>query len=230
MYNILTVEQYFELYPEMKQDDWFNRCIKPYCPHGTLETGVLQFPEDYGAVGCGFTGNCSVYSIVDYSKVLEPKGRKRIETENGVDYVDSPDMHDLIPYELKTSKELIEQELFNNKKSVFTYPYRFRERYEDALITYVNGEKCTKTEYEEDILRVILSELTDLEWRQVLQEQHSITWSLESVTKEFPIRLRIDGSDDGAVEGIFKTYLEAQRQLKFQSYNDSFKSPFFYTD
>jgi hypothetical protein len=80
--------------------------------------------------------------IEDYSKALFPKGRQRIETDKGIDYVDSPDMYDLIPYELKTSKELIEQELFNNKRSIYTYPHRFRERYESDLTTYVGDTKC----------------------------------------------------------------------------------------
>jgi hypothetical protein len=72
MYKILTLEQYFESYPVMINDDWFNACIKPICHSSILETGVLQFPEDYVAIGCAFEGNCSIYKIEDYSKALFP--------------------------------------------------------------------------------------------------------------------------------------------------------------
>lgn len=233
MYKILSIEEYFELHPEIKDNpdnDWVKQSINDKDCHGLMEKGMLKFYSKQWAIGGGFSGNCSIYTIVDYSKHMVPKGRRKVDIEGGYKFVDSPDMNDLIPFELKPIKQLIEEELFNNERSIYTYPYRFRDRYQAILSVYVGDHLCKNSEFPEDLVRQIQCELTPIEWKSVLKNMHNISYSLEMPSQEEPIRVRIDGIDDGAVEGIFNNYETARECLRISSYHNTFQKPFFSTD
>ena len=233
MYKILSIEEYLELHPEITKSQEYNcfkQCTENEERSGLIEMGILKFDSKQWAPGGGFTGHCSIYTIIDYSKHMVPKGRKKVDIEGGHKFVDSPDMNDLIPFELKPVKQLIEEELFNNERSIYTYPYRLRDRYQKNLLVYVGDNLCQKSELPEDLVREIQCELAPIEWRDVLKNIHNISYSLEMPSQEEPIAVRIDGIDDGAVEGIFSDYETAKNCLRISSYHNKFQKPFFSTD
>jgi hypothetical protein len=228
-FKIITIDEYFSDYPEMKDDEWFNSCFNPKNDTGLLKKGILQFPLDSWAIGGGFVGNCSIYTIRDYRDCFTPKGRKKIETNEGYDYIDSPDMNDMIPFELLSIQTLISNEIESNHTSTYTYPQRFTAKYKECLLIKIGDTICQKSNFPPDLIPEIEKELTSIEWKFVLTKRHRLEWSIQSVSQEQPIKVRVSGIDDGAIEGLFETLAEAEKKLSFCSHV-GFESPFFSTD
>lgn len=232
-YKILTIDEYFAKYPAMKENEWFNTCFFPKNKTGILRSGILQFEENEWAIGGGFEGNCSIYTIRDYRKYFDPKGRKKVEiTEQEYYFVNSPDMNDMIPFNLLSIKELVQDEIANNFTSIFTYPRRFQDKYANALKVVIGDMVLGSSNFPIELISDIEKELTPLEWKSVLIHRNRLIWSLESVSKEQPIKLRIDGIDDGAVEGLFESLEQAEKALKYNSFvgSERWELPFFRTD
>jgi len=228
-FKILTIDEYFTKNPLMKNDEWFNSCFNPKNDSGLIEKGILQFPEDEWAIGGGFEGNCSIYTIRDYRNHFEPKGRKKIETKEGWDYIDSPDMNDMMPFDLLSVQTLISNEIESNHTSIFTYPRRFTDKYKEILMIKIGDSMCQKSNFPIDLIPEIEKELTPIEWKNVLVKRHRIVWSIQSVSQEQPIRVRVSGIDDGAIEGLFEDITDAKMKLHMASFM-GFEDPFFHTD
>ena len=228
-FKILTIDEYITKNQLMKNDEWFNSCFNPQNDSGLIEKGILQFPEDEWAIGGGFEGNCSIYTIRDFREHKITKGRTKVVTDDGYDFIDSPDMNDLVPFDLLSIKTLVKNEIKGNYTSVFTYPRRFTNKYAQELKVVIGGTVCQECNFPIKLIPDIEKELTEIEWKYVLIKRNQLRWSITSVSQEQPISIRISGIDDGAVEGLFENIDDAKRKLHEASFM-GFKDPFFHTD
>ena len=229
IFEILTIDEYLTKNPLMKKDEWFNLCFNPKNDSGLIEKGILQFSEDNWAIGGGFEGNCSIYTIRDFREHKEPKGRVKVVTGDGYDFIGSPDMNDLVPFDLLSIKTLVENEIDSNYTSIFTYPRRFTNKYAQELKLVIGDTVCQKSNFPIKLIPDIEKELTLIEWKYILIKRHQLRWSINSVSQEQPIKIRISGIDDGAVEGLFENIADAKRELHMASFM-GFKDSFFHTD
>lgn len=166
---------------------------------------MIKFIQDDYVPGCGWPDNYGLFTVTDFTKYKTPKGRKKvIISESEHNYIDSPDMYDLIPYELHTTAELIEQERRRSKYSLYKIPGRFFQEYSKRLLVKINGELAQGDELTEEMLQEVISKMNPEEYACYLKAINNINIDLWP-TVELPIKVRICGVDDGAIEAQFSS-------------------------
>lgn len=217
---LLTTKRYLARFAKQlgqAQLRWFQlrSALPAASTAGYLETGVILFPNSTCPPGGGFAGNAALYHIVDFRQVRQVRGRRLAHdsTPQHVRYEDWSGMLKLAPYPIKPIRKLVREELAHNCRSIYTYPARFRVSTAKARSMKVDGHCCQRTQYTTGELTGIRNQLTPQEWRVVYSRLYQLHWALTTACQELPIRIRIHGRDDGALEGIFPTLLTARRAL-----------------
>lgn len=216
--SLLTIVAYKELYASKMEPatlKYFDFCTKEQ--PGVQSFMLLFDGESDWVPGGPFEGNYGVISITDFTKYKNVKGRKRVDIDsNHYDYVDSPDMHDLIPYELETTQQIIDKKVNRKKRSIYSFEGKYRsisEKYKEELRVYIGGQQCFESELSDKALSEVLASLTPQEYSKYLQSLYNIDISLYP-SIEFPVRIRIDGCDDGAQELLVGSVAEAKKIVK----------------
>lgn len=205
---ILTVKEYRSKYlNELNKTgylSYFDDCTKAPRP-GVTQLMLRFIDEEYSVMGGAWPGSFGMMDITNYAKYKLPKGLKRVEVgPNEYNYVDCPDKNKLVPYELKSMAQIVAEEKDRVKRCLYRIPYRFRERFKNQLIVTINGEKAQGSELTDEMLSIMLSEMTADERTQYEKNICEIDITCFP-TVEFPIIVRIDGVDDGAMEKQFES-------------------------
>lgn len=193
--------QYFDKLKERNLIDYFDSLAGNTREGRT--TVMINFIEGYWVPGGAWPGNYGIFHVTDYRKYKTPKGRKRIDiSPTEYDYVDSPDMYELVSYPLKTTAQLIEEDRERLKYSIYSIPNRFYKEYSEKLIITIGGQKCGGSKLTPEMLKEVISKMTPKEYGIYLQAINKIDIDLYP-SVELPIKIRIDGDDDGALEALF---------------------------
>ena len=216
--TLITVDEYLSLYgllPTLKQEIDYLKSITVARPG--KEHWMLKFNEEYDWVpGGSFYNGYGRASITDYREYKSCKGRKRVQiSANSYDYVDSPDMHDLVSEPLKTTEQVILDKIEYNRKYIYSFGRKkmieIEKVYKDQLIIYIGGQACSDSKLSQENLDKVISGLTPQEYAIYIKNVYKIDISLYP-TIEFPVRIRIDGSDDGAEE-VFVSGVESAKKI-----------------
>lgn len=207
--NSMTIGEYKNTILPDKYKEYFKSLTRP-------EEGVskmmIKFQKDDHIPGGAWPEHYGMMTLTDFNKVKRRKGRKEIPTEYGTTFIDSDDMNDLIHYELKTTKEIIDDWIKRCHNSWFYIPYTVTSKMERPTVR-VGDTICSRCDMTDKEMENIISLMSPVERAIHLK---NITYAIASKTileqpsVEFPYRIRIDGIDDGAVEKIFPTIEEAQ--------------------
>ena len=174
-------------------------------PYPGISYSMIKFADGEYVPGGAWTGNYGRLSIKDYTKYKSPKGRKRIDVSpTEYNYVDYPDMHDLVPFPLQTTLELIEWERNRLKYGILRIPRRFYESLKDSLLVTIDGEKAQGFTLTEEMLQDTLKQMTPKELSEYYRKINKINIDLYP-SVELPIIVRIDGDDDGSIEAQFES-------------------------
>ena len=177
---------------------------------------MLYFHEEYSVPGGAWPGNYGLVSITDYSTRMVRRGGTWVTQPNGdMDLVDCEGMEDLIPEYLPTTAENIRKAMANKRTSYYSLPYRFIQKYQERLLIKVCGEEAQASNLTEEMLAEALSEMTPFERSKYEQCLYRIDVSLYPSVEQ-PVRVRIDGIDDGAEEAFFgdmESALEALEEI-----------------
>jgi len=174
---------------------------------------MLQFPEGEWVPGGAWPGNYGRVSITDYSTYTVRKGRREITIAEGhTDYEDWDGMDDLVPYDLPTTAQNIQHTVARNRTSFYNLPYRIGEKYKARLLCKIGDTVCQGSQLTEEMLTEALSEMTPFERSKYEQSLYKIDVSLYPSVEQ-PVKVRIDGNDDGAEEALFADMASAQDAL-----------------
>lgn len=199
-----------------------SRTLTPYFDSLTVEESgytkmMIKFCKEDYVPGGAWPGDYGLFTVIDYTKLKLKKGKKKVfVSESEYNFVDSPDMNDLVPYELPTTAELIESERKRAKHSIYNIPGRLRKEYVDKLIVTINGTRAQGSELTEDMLEEAISKMTTTEYAYYLRKINNIDIDLYP-TVELPIKVRICGVDDGAVEAQFGSMDEYEKVFEYMS-------------
>ena len=205
---IISTSEYREKYLNAleKTNDlyYFDDCIKTPYPGVTISM-ITFVDEEYSVVGGAWPGSFGMMRITNFAKYKSPKGLKRVDVgPNEYNYVNCPDKNELVPYDLKPIEQIIKEEKDRVKRCLYRIPHRFREQFENQLIVTINGQKSQGSELTDEMLSIMLSKMTDAERTQYEKSINEID-IIGFPTVEFPIVVRIDGVDDGAMEKQFES-------------------------
>ena len=208
-----------ELY-HTKLLDYFKDTTKRRKGDGVVEIAMIRFKRGEWVPGGAWPGNFGTVTITDYRKKKEPRGRRKVMTENGYNYEDWKGMNELIPAELKSIAELRNDERQYAMRSVYALPDRLRKIFSDRLIIKINGDDCSGSSLSDEMLVEARSMMTDEEkvaWDDRRSKQ-TYEYKLDP-SIEFPVRMRIDGDDDGAAEICYPDVEMALMALKVMEKN-----------
>lgn len=191
-HKLLTKEEYFSLFEgQLKEQcyvDYFERetALRPDVAElGFLKFDVTENPE----------GEC--FDWVPGG--AWPGGYARYMIDN--------------PENAPTTQELLISEQEYEKHSLYALPGRLYKQFAEKLIVTVDGQKCQSSNLTKEMLAEALNLMTPAEKALHLRKQYRIDISLYA-TAEFPVRIRLDGVDDGAEEVYVTTVKAAQDIIK----------------
>jgi hypothetical protein len=231
---IISVDEYRKKYLKKLQSGNLNKYFDSMTEISPgVEIYMVKFGDSEYVPGGAWPGNYGRLQITDYTKYKTRKGRKRIDiSPTECIYEDSPDMHDLVPYELTTTEKLIESQKKYEKYSLFNIPRRFYDEYAKQLIVTIQGQKAQGNQLTDQMLDEVLKRMTKEEFAQYLKKINRINIDLYP-SVELPITVRIDGNDDGAMERQFesmdkvKSFIEEHECFNFYRItleNEGFKN------
>lgn len=211
--NLLSIKEYKTLFQNNTINDFFNDMAERRIKQpGNVEVGMIRFFNGEYVPGGPWNGNYGMYFITDFTRYKSVKGRKRVEIEGGYDYVDSSDMFDLVPYNLLSTEENIKAEVERKRKLLYNIPHRFFDIYRDKLTIMIGSQKCQGSNLTDRMLEEILLNMTSREKSKYQQSLYNIDVSLYP-SLELPVRIRIDGRDDGAEEALFESVDSAKKVM-----------------
>jgi len=205
---IISTSEYREKYLNVleKTNDlyYFDDCTKTPYPGVTIS--MIKFvDEEYSVVGGAWPGSFGMMSITNFAKYKLPKGLKRVDVgPNEYNYVDCPDKNELVPYDLKPMAQIVAKERDRVKRCLYRIPYRFRERFKNQLIVTINGQKAQGSKLTDEMLSIMLNEMTDAERTQYGKSINEIDIDFYP-SIELPVIVRIDGVDDGCLAKQFES-------------------------
>lgn len=179
---------------------------------GTIQ--MLRFPEGEWVTGGAWPGNYGRVSIIDYRTYTVPKGRRKITLPNGdTDYEDWDGMNDLVIRDLPTTAQNIQREVARKRTSFYNMPHRFGEKYMEHLLCKIGDTVCQGSQLTEEMLAEVLAEMTPFERSKYEQSLYKIDVTLYPSVEQ-PVKVRIDGNDDGAEEALFPDMESARDALE----------------
>ena len=95
---------------ELKLFIYFNDTTRRHKGDGVVEIAMIRFKRGEWVPGGAWPGNFGTVTITDYRKKKEPRGRRKVMTDNGYNYEDWEGMMDLVPAKLKSIDQLHEEE------------------------------------------------------------------------------------------------------------------------
>lgn len=210
-FRIMTMQDYRAKFLQELTD-------KKLLNHFDRSTGqdglMLSFPENEWVPGHAWPGNYGRVVITDYSTYKVRKGRRKIVIAEGItDYEDWEGMDDLVPYALPTTAQNIERAVAKKRVSFYNLPYRFGEKYKERLLVTIAGTLAQGSDLTEEMLAEALAEMTPFERSKYEQSLFKIDVSLYPSVEQ-PVRVRIDGIDDGAEEALFADMATAMNALE----------------
>lgn len=148
-------------------------------------TVMINYTEGYWVPGGAWPGNYGIFYVTDYTQYKTPKGRE------------------LVSYPLKTTAQLIEEERHRLKYSIHSIPHRFYKEYSEKLFVTINGKKYVDSNLTPELLKDVISKMTPKEHGKYIQAINTVNIDLWP-SVELPIKIRIIGDDDGALEAQFR--------------------------
>jgi hypothetical protein len=212
---LIPISEYREKHLHLLSENmlvYFDRLTTKLSPGQSVR--MIKFQEEELVPGGAWPSNYGRFKITDFTKHKVAKGRKRIDiSPKECIYVDSPDMHDLVSYELTTTENLIESKRKTEKYSLFNIPRRFYTEYANQLIVTIDGHKAQDNQLTQQMLDEVLKRMTKKELAEYLKKINRININLYP-SVELPITIRIDGNDDGAMECQFESMDEVDKFIE----------------
>lgn len=197
-----------------KLSEYFKRmCFGDRKERGQL-IFMMPFPKEEWVPGGSWPGGYGRICITDFSKYKQPIGRKKVTiSDTEYKFVDSPDMHKLVTKPLKSKEDIRKEELEYNRTSIYNFPYRFHQKYLKQLLVKINGSLAQDQKCKEWMIKEMISEMSEKEIAEYKKKIDRVCYSNETPSIELPVKIRIDGIDDGAEEILVESIEVANKIL-----------------